>query len=42
MITINKGVPYINHAEIFSENQDIIVATTGPSLQNKRFYCRIN
>ncbi|MGL4213913.1 MAG: DEAD/DEAH box helicase, partial [Morganella morganii] len=27
--TITGGVAYMNHAEVFSENQDIVVATTG-------------
>jgi hypothetical protein len=26
--TITGGVAYMNHAEVFSENQDIVVATT--------------
>lgn len=31
--TITGGVAYMNHAEVFSENQDIVVATTGRLLQ---------
>ncbi|MGV3346909.1 ATP-dependent RNA helicase SrmB [Enterobacteriaceae bacterium LUAb1] len=31
--TITGGVAYMNHAEIFSKNQDIVVATTGRLLQ---------
>lgn len=41
--TITGGVAYMNHAEIFSENQDIVVATTGRLLQyikEENFYCR--
>ncbi|HGJ5897993.1 ATP-dependent RNA helicase SrmB [Arsenophonus apicola] len=41
--TITGGVSYVNHAEIFSENQDIVVATTGRLLQyikEENFDCR--
>ncbi|MEQ5112874.1 ATP-dependent RNA helicase SrmB [Providencia vermicola] len=41
--TITGGVAYMNHAEIFSENQDIVVATTGRLLQyikEENFDCR--
>ena len=40
--TITGGVAYMNHAEVFSENQDIVVATTGRLLQYKEenFDCR--
>lgn len=31
--TITGGVAYINHADVFSKNQDIIIATTGRLLQ---------
>ncbi|PIJ52346.1 ATP-dependent RNA helicase SrmB [Erwinia sp. OLTSP20] len=31
--TITGGVAFMNHAEVFSENQDIVVATTGRLLQ---------
>lgn len=31
--TITGGVAYMNHAEVFSENQDVVVATTGRLLQ---------
>lgn len=31
--TITGGVAYMNHAEVFSENQDIVVATTGRLMQ---------
>ena len=31
--TITGGVAYMNHMEVFSENQDIVVATTGRLLQ---------
>lgn len=40
--TITGGVAYMNHAEVFSENQDIVVATTGRLLQyikEKNFHC---
>ncbi len=43
MITINNRVSYINHAEIFNENQDIVVAITGGLLQHikeKNFNCQ--
>lgn len=33
IMTITGGVAYMNHAEIFTENQDIVVATTGRLLQ---------
>lgn len=32
--TITGGVAYMNHAEVFSENQDIVVATTGRLLED--------
>ncbi|MCA5921759.1 ATP-dependent RNA helicase SrmB [Pectobacterium brasiliense] len=41
--TITGGVAYMNHAEVFSENQDIAVATTGRLLQyikEENFDCR--
>ncbi len=41
--TITGGVAYMNHAEVFSENQDIVVATTGRLhniLKKKNFDCR--
>ena len=41
--TITGGVAYMNHAEIFSQNQDIVVATTGRLLQyikEENFDCR--
>lgn len=41
--TITGGVAYMNHADIFSENQDIVVATTGRLLQyikEENFDCR--
>ena len=41
--TITGGVAYLNHAEVFSENQDIVVATTGRLLQyikEENFDCR--
>ncbi len=41
--TITGGVAYINHAEVFSENQDMVVATTGRLLQyikEENFDCR--
>ncbi|HDL8055604.1 TPA: ATP-dependent RNA helicase SrmB [Yersinia enterocolitica] len=41
--TITGGVAYMNHAEVFSENQDIVVATTGRLLQyikEENFDCR--
>lgn len=41
--TITGGVSYVNHAEIFSTNQDIVVATTGRLLQyirEENFDCR--
>ncbi len=41
--TITGGVAYMNHAEIFSENQDVVVATTGRLLQyikEENFDCR--
>ena len=40
--TITGGVAYMNHAEVFSENQDIVVATTGRLLQyiKENFDCR--
>ncbi|NJD85376.1 ATP-dependent RNA helicase SrmB [Candidatus Erwinia dacicola] len=31
--TITGGVAFMNHAEVFNENQDIVVATTGRLLQ---------
>ncbi|WP_392551204.1 ATP-dependent RNA helicase SrmB [Orbus wheelerorum] len=31
--TITGGVAYMNHAEVFSKNQDIVIATTGRLLQ---------
>ncbi len=31
--TITGGVAYMNHAEVFSETEDIVVATTGRLLQ---------
>lgn len=41
--TITGGVAYMNHAEVFSENQDIVVATTGRLMQyfkEEKFDCR--
>lgn len=41
--TITGGVAYMNHAEVFSENQDVVVATTGRLLQyikEENFDCR--
>lgn len=41
--TITGGVAYMNHAEVFSEKQDIVVATTGRLLQyikEENFDCR--
>jgi ATP-dependent RNA helicase SrmB len=41
--TITGGVAYMNHAEVFSENQDMVVATTGRLLQyikEENFDCR--
>lgn len=41
--TITGGVAFMNHAEVFSENQDIVVATTGRLLQyikEENFDCR--
>lgn len=41
--TITGGVAYMNHAEVFSSNQDIVVATTGRLLQyikEENFDCR--
>ncbi|WP_075181542.1 ATP-dependent RNA helicase SrmB [Pantoea sp. 1.19] len=41
--TITGGVAYMNHAEVFSDNQDIVVATTGRLLQyikEENFDCR--
>lgn len=41
--TITGGVAYMNHADIFSTNQDIVVATTGRLLQyitEENFDCR--
>ncbi|MBC9131321.1 ATP-dependent RNA helicase SrmB [Frischella sp. Ac48] len=41
--TITGGVAYMNHAEIFSKNQDIVIATTGRLLQyikEENFDCR--
>ncbi|MGP9421711.1 ATP-dependent RNA helicase SrmB [Ewingella sp. AOP9-I1-14] len=41
--TITGGVAYMNHAEVFSANQDIVVATTGRLLQyikEENFDCR--
>lgn len=41
--TITGGVAYMNHAEVFSKNQDIVVATTGRLLQyikEENFDCR--
>ena len=41
--TITGGVSYINHAEIFSTNQDMVVATPGRLLQyikEENFDCR--
>ncbi|MCG5051099.1 ATP-dependent RNA helicase SrmB [Pectobacterium brasiliense] len=41
--TITGGVAYMNHAEVFSENQDIVVSTTGRLLQyikEENFDCR--
>lgn len=41
--TITGGVAYMNHAVVFSENQDIVVATTGRLLQyikEENFDCR--
>ncbi|MGK2946415.1 MAG: ATP-dependent RNA helicase SrmB [Candidatus Malihini olakiniferum] len=40
--TVTGGVAYINHAEVFRENQDIVVATTGRLMQyikEKNFDC---
>ena len=42
-LDITGGVAYMNHAEVFSENQDIVVATTGRLLQyikEENFDCR--
>ncbi|MGL4979795.1 MAG: ATP-dependent RNA helicase SrmB, partial [Plesiomonas sp.] len=41
--TITGGVAYLNHAEVFSQNQDIVVATPGRLLQyikEENFDCR--
>ncbi|TCV92193.1 ATP-dependent RNA helicase SrmB [Biostraticola tofi] len=41
--TITGGVAYMNHAVVFSDNQDIVVATTGRLLQyikEENFDCR--
>ncbi|MDF7671444.1 ATP-dependent RNA helicase SrmB [Orbaceae bacterium ESL0721] len=41
--TITGGVAYMNHAELFSKNQDIVIATTGRLLQyikEENFDCR--
>lgn len=41
--TITGGVAYMNHAEVFSENQDIVVATTGrlrQYIKEENFDCR--
>ncbi|MFC0179906.1 ATP-dependent RNA helicase SrmB [Thorsellia kenyensis] len=41
--TITGGVSYVNHAEIFSTNQDIVIATPGRLLQyikEENFDCR--
>ncbi|KAB7698252.1 ATP-dependent RNA helicase SrmB [Plesiomonas shigelloides] len=41
--TITGGVAYLNHAEVFSKNQDIVVATPGRLLQyikEENFDCR--
>lgn len=41
--TITGGVAYMNHAEVFSKNQDIVIATTGRLLQyikEENFDCR--
>lgn len=41
--TITGGVAYMNHAEVFSKNQDLVVATTGRLLQyikEENFDCR--
>lgn len=41
--TITGGVAYMNHAEVFSSNQDVVVATTGRLLQyikEENFDCR--
>lgn len=41
--TITGGVAYMNHAEIFSKNQDVVIATTGRLLQyikEENFDCR--
>ncbi|MCU5773921.1 ATP-dependent RNA helicase SrmB [Erwiniaceae bacterium BAC15a-03b] len=41
--TITGGVAFMNHAEVFSENQDVVVATTGRLLQyikEENFDCR--
>ncbi|MBK0033929.1 ATP-dependent RNA helicase SrmB [Erwinia sp. S43] len=41
--TITGGVAFMNHAEVFSENQDLVVATTGRLLQyikEENFDCR--
>ena len=43
LATITGGVAYMNHAEVFSENQDIVVATTGRLMQyikEENFDCR--
>ncbi|MBZ0340223.1 DEAD/DEAH box helicase, partial [Salmonella enterica subsp. enterica serovar Infantis] len=43
IVTITGGVAYTNHAEVFSENQDLVVATTGLLLQyiqEENFDCR--
>ncbi|MGK2959921.1 MAG: ATP-dependent RNA helicase SrmB [Candidatus Malihini olakiniferum] len=40
---ITGGVAYMNHAEVFSKNQDIVVATTGRLMQyikEENFDCR--
>lgn len=41
--TITGGVAFMNHADVFSKNQDIVVATTGRLLQyikEENFNCR--
>ncbi|WP_392565435.1 ATP-dependent RNA helicase SrmB [Utexia brackfieldae] len=41
--TITGGVAYMNHVEVFSKNQDIVIATTGRLLQyikEENFDCR--
>lgn len=43
IVSITGGVAYMNHAKVFSENQDIVVASTGRLLQyikEKNFNCR--